>query len=270
MFQEYLAAIAKKDELDTVAELLDSDFARWREVYALIGLINTPLATKSEAGRILAELYNPDPTRFVCADHRDAACANLSTPEGLLEYARTGFVPIAAKGVTFTMQAGRKSAGKVTLKENYLMAKTLVTYAQFETFVADPNGYHNDAHWTQAGLAWRKDRTAPSYWKDPKWHIANHPVIGVTWYESAAFYHWLTAKLHTVAQPFSQFDVLNAQFEVRLPSELEWEYAARRDTGRDYPWKRDANDVRGKRQPPALDRLCQIDSSSQLRGCAKQ
>lgn len=309
MFQEYLAAMAKKDEPDTVAELLDRDFARWREVYALIGLINTPLATKScvdaiclgtpstvadwrravlaasiwsdklqraeeprktfapsvemtrqrlidllnapamlspaeraEAGRILAELYNPDPVRFACADHRHGACANLSTSEGLLEYARNGFVPIKAKDMTFTMQAGNSSAGKATMKDNYLMAKTLVTYAQFEAFVADPQGCRNDAHWTRAGLAWRADRTEPRYWKDPKWHIANHPVIGVTWYESAAFCHWLTSRLQTLSQPFSQFNILNAQFEVRLPSELEWEYAARRDNGRDYPWNRDARD----------------------------
>ncbi len=110
--------------------------------------------------------------------------------------------------------------------------------------MADPAGYRNDAHWTRSGLTWRENRTAPNYWKDPKWHIANHPVIGVTWYESAAFCHWLTTKLQAVSHPFSQFPDTPAgsQFLVTLPSETEWEYAARRDTGREYPWKRDIND----------------------------
>ena len=59
----------------------------------------------------------------MCADHRHATCANLATPKGLLEYARNGFVPIAANGKSFTMQAGRKDAGQVTMKDNYLLAK---------------------------------------------------------------------------------------------------------------------------------------------------
>lgn len=47
MFQEYLAAMAKMNQPGVVAKLLDADFARWREVYALIGLINSSLATQS-------------------------------------------------------------------------------------------------------------------------------------------------------------------------------------------------------------------------------
>jgi formylglycine-generating enzyme required for sulfatase activity len=190
---------------------------------------------RAEAGRKLALLPNPDPQRFTCADHRHAACANLRTPEGVQAYEQDGFVAISAKGKTFTMQAGSKAAGQVTLDHDYRIGKTPVTYAQFEAFVDDVNGYRNNAHWTQAGLAWRRNRTQPESWQDPKWHIANHPVIGVSWYEAYAFCNWLS-------EQFKTLKALEA-FRVYLPTELEWEYASRRDTGRRYPWKKGLDDT---------------------------
>jgi formylglycine-generating enzyme required for sulfatase activity len=300
MFQEYLAAQAKLNEPDDIAKLLDNDFARWREVYALISLINSPLATNScvelicdpdvqpqteadwrrvvlagsiwadklgpdekvpptlsksvarvrkrltdllntpamlppaeraEAGRILATLPNPDPVRFVCADPRHAACANLLTPEGLQEYLANGFVDIQPGA--FTMQAGSGGAGEARIDQPYRMGKTPVTVAQFAAFVQD--GYTDDRFWTPNGLRWRGERTEPIYWQAPRWHIANHPVIGVTWYEAAAFCNWLTGQFKTLK--------VSETFRVCLPTETEWEFAARGNTGRNYPWKTNGDEA---------------------------
>ena len=67
--------------------------------------------------------------------------------------------------------------------------------------------------WTAAGWEWKGDhRTAPSYWGDGRWHLSNHPVIGVTWYEAYAFCEWLSGK---------------ENLRYRLPTEAEWEYACR-------------------------------------------
>jgi formylglycine-generating enzyme required for sulfatase activity len=54
-------------------------------------------------------------------------------------------------------------------------------------------------------------------------------VVGVSWYEAAAYCRWLTAQGH--AQ-----DWLPKDQEIRLPTSLEWERAARHTDQRPYPW----------------------------------
>ena len=108
-----------------------------------------------------------------------------------------------------------------------------VTYAQFEVFLND--GYTVDRFWTRVGLTWRGDRRNPQYgWRNPEWHIANHPVIGVTWYEAWAFTQWLDdmRRQGRVDLPAEAPD----GWVIRLPTEAEWEKAARYPDGRKFPW----------------------------------
>lgn len=54
--------------------------------------------------------------------------------------------------------------------------------------------------------------------------------MNVTWFESVAYTRWLTQQLR---------DQLPKDYVVRLPTEAEWEKAARNSDDRRYPWGND-------------------------------
>jgi hypothetical protein len=98
--------------------------------------------------------------------------------------------------------------------DTFEIARYLVTYIQFQVFIEDPEGFANAKWWR--GPARRKTRPGNQRWK-----IANHPRENVGWYDAMAFCRWLSAQL---GEP------------IRLPTEREWEKAARGTDGRTYPW----------------------------------
>jgi formylglycine-generating enzyme required for sulfatase activity len=96
-----------------------------------------------------------------------------------------------------------------------------ITNAQFDAFVQD-GGYSERwrSCWTKDGWRWKGDRTGPDK-AGGAFDLPNHPVVMITWYEAVAYCRWLSQKL---GQPMS------------LPSEAQWERAARWTDGRRYPW----------------------------------
>jgi formylglycine-generating enzyme required for sulfatase activity len=120
----------------------------------------------------------------------------------------------------------------INIPYDFWLAKYPVTYAQFECFV-ESGDYVDNRFWTKAGIEWRADKTYPRYWDDPKFHIPNHPVVGLTWYDAYAFSNWANEKLLSTNYYRSRFD---SQLIIRLPTEAEWEKAGRYPDGRKYPW----------------------------------
>jgi serine/threonine-protein kinase len=87
----------------------------------------------------------------------------------------------------------------------YRIARVPVTNAQYELFVA-ATGYQLPGHWQNGQIPNGKE---------------NHPVVYVSWHDAMAFCEWAG---------------------VCLPSEAEWEKAARSTDGRIYPWGNEAPD----------------------------
>jgi formylglycine-generating enzyme required for sulfatase activity len=106
--------------------------------------------------------------------------------------------------------------------DTYWIGKTEVTNAQFRPFV-EGDGYSNPDYWTEAGWQWREEESVkkPFYWEESTWNGDAQPVVGVTWYEAVAYTRWLSAQTGR---------------DYRLPTEAEWEKAARGTDGRIYPW----------------------------------
>jgi formylglycine-generating enzyme required for sulfatase activity len=104
----------------------------------------------------------------------------------------------------------------------YWIGKTPVTNAQFRPFV-EGDGYTNGDYWTEAGWRWCEESKlmTPRFWDDTMWNSGNYPVVGVSWFEAMAYCRWLAA----------QTGIL-----FRLPTEAEWEKAARGPDGRIWPW----------------------------------
>lgn len=64
--------------------------------------------------------------------------------------------------------------------------------------------------------------------------LDNHPQVGVSWYEAVAFCNWLSQQNGLLMN--------DVQRSIRLPSEAEWERAARGVDGRLYPWGNDLDE----------------------------
>jgi len=61
----------------------------------------------------------------------------------------------------------------------------------------------------------------PRFWHDPNFNSPLQPVVGVSWFDAVAYCEWLSDTLHE---------------RCRLPTEAEWERAARGGTNSIYPW----------------------------------
>jgi formylglycine-generating enzyme required for sulfatase activity len=100
----------------------------------------------------------------------------------------------------------------------YHIARYPVTVAQFRAFVEDSSYQLED--------------------EDSLQGLPNHPVVNVTWYEALKYCDWLTERLREwqgTPEPLAAL-LWREGWRVSLPSEAEWEKAARGTDGRVYPW----------------------------------
>ncbi len=107
---------------------------------------------------------------------------------------------------------------------DYYISKFEVTNAEYKKFVND-NGYANELYWAEGGFS--EYGSEPKYWNTPKFRGGGlpgndiYPVAGVNWFEASAYCKWLSAETGKT---------------YRLPTEAEWEKAARGTDQRRFPW----------------------------------
>jgi len=121
---------------------------------------------------------------------------------------------------------------------SFAIAKYPITNAQYKLFLDDPNGYANIDWWgySPEAIQWHKDHQKS---KPTAFDGADLPRTRVSWFDSMAFCAWLSANLKT-RDHMGYSSPLNVQsldtWNVRLPTEQEWQRAALGGSGWQYPW----------------------------------
>jgi formylglycine-generating enzyme required for sulfatase activity len=263
-FQEYLAAchLSGEDFPTTVAELGRSDPGRWREV-VLLAAAKATRGTKAAVWQLARELCFREPGVSAAspADAWGAHLAGQAVAEAVdlsrkiseanrgqiellrrwhVHLLRTDLLPARERALAgktlaklgdprfdpdrsflprepllgfvevpagpFLMGEGKKRH-EMTLPA-FFISRFPVTVDQFRAFV-EHSGYEVHPRALEG--------------------VTNEPVVVVSWHDAMAYCGWLTEKLRELGGAF-------AKLRAALPSEAEWEKAARGTDGREYPW----------------------------------
>ena len=131
--------------------------------------------------------------------------------------------------------------GQLTMRQKtyriqpFFIAKYLVTYAQYKTFINAKDGYRNSRWWQ--GIS-KKFRHIVLMTESPE--LENQPRNHLNFYQSLIFSRWLNHQLQGLELSFpgeEQPLIVGQNAQVRLPLHEEWQWAAQGGTeARPYPW----------------------------------
>lgn len=110
--------------------------------------------------------------------------------------------------------AAERPQHEVALSKGYWIDKTEVTNVAYQAFV-DDGGYATATWWSEDGQAWLADQDVNALPRTCGEPGADHPRVCITWFEAEAYAAWRGGA---------------------LPTEAQWEFAARGPESRVFPW----------------------------------
>ncbi|MCP4350300.1 MAG: SUMF1/EgtB/PvdO family nonheme iron enzyme [Desulfobacterales bacterium] len=162
-----------------------------------------PATERVTAGNSLSVIgdtrFNPD--MLFLLDDDELGFVTIPAGKFLMGTSEKDAENLIAEGFPEEIVKSEQPQHKVMLSE-FAISKYPVTVAQFRVFVRDSN--------YKAGKRWEN---SPD----------NHPVVYVSWDDAVAYSKWLTEKLK------------DREWKIQLPTEAQWEKAARGNDGRIYP-----------------------------------
>lgn len=202
--------------------------------------------------------YETAEQKILITAYRDDYSLSLALkPSRSVVTSRIGMELVQIPAGSFTMGESfsgqdEKPTHKVTISRDYLLGRFEVTNGQYCAVLnwALEQGKARlvggdlkssggavvflgirDLHGDQFGIAEKDGRLACLPGRE------NHPVIGVTWQGAVAFCNFLSElEGKQPVYDLAFFTRIAGRRGFRLPTEAEWEYAARGTDGRKYPW----------------------------------
>lgn len=164
--------------------------------------INSVLSNTSSELKPVETISGPSKTENANVNNAKSETETTTEIEGVVK----------VEGGEFAIGGGdSKDPIQRLIVEDFMIAETEVTNAQYAEFIEETD-HRSPIGWTKTTF--------------PK-GTENYPVVNISWNDAQAFCNWLGEKLNV---------------EVRLPTETEWEYAARGKKRFKYPWGNDWDD----------------------------
>jgi internalin A len=152
-------------------------------------------------------------------------------------------------------EAGREASEgpthRVTLSRAFLLGRTEITVGEFREF-SDTTGHVTDPEKSGMGMVDNGHRVAHgATWRTPKTfdQSDSHPVVLVSWRDATAYADWRSGQDQLPPCYAGPFDPDCVGW--RLPTEAEWEWAAR--AGTVTPWPGGTPSRAGCGPAPAID-----------------
>jgi formylglycine-generating enzyme required for sulfatase activity len=153
----------------------------------------------------------------------DHGVAQVWVPAGSFMMGATEGEQVDPPGFTIAEIDSELPLHEVQITTGFWIDTYEVTIAEFKKF-ANADGYEKQEYWSDAGWEWLATQSIESLLSRCSYLSEETlPKVCVTWYEAEAYAHWRGG---------------------RLPTEAEWEYAARGPQSLVYPWGNEFDETR--------------------------